>query len=142
MPAVKVRPVAGRRDLDAFIKLPFRLHRDTPWVPPLIMERRQFLDREKNPFFKHAEAEYFLAERDGEAVGRITAQIDQRWDEFQGGNDGMFGFFDCEEDPEIAAALVETAAGWLRERGRERMLGPMDFTTNEEGGLLVEGYDR
>ncbi len=141
MPAVKVRPVAGRRDLDAFIKLPFRLHRDTPWVPPLIMERRQFLNRDKNPFFQHAEGEYFLAERDGHVMGRITAQIDRRWDEFQGGNDGMFGFFDCEDDPEVAATLVDTAAGWLRQRGRERMLGPMDFTTNEECGLLVEGYD-
>src|SRR6266540_6803291 len=109
MPAVKVRPVAGRRDLNAFIKLPFRLHRDTPWVPPLIMERREFLNREKNPFFKHAEAEYFLAWRDGEAVGRITAQIDRRWDEYQGGNDGQFGFFEAADDPEVFAALLDTA---------------------------------
>ena len=79
MSTVNVRPVSGRRDLKAFIKLPFRLHRGTPWVPPLIMERREFLNRDKNPFFGHAEAEYFLAERDGEVVGRITAQVDERW---------------------------------------------------------------
>jgi len=136
-----VRPVEGKRDLDAFIKLPFRLHRGTPWVPPLIFERRGFLDRDENPFFEHAEAEYFLAERDGEVVGRITAHVDERWTQFQGGNDGMFGFFECDNDPEIARALLDTATGWLRERGRERMLGPMDFTTNDECGLLIEGYE-
>src|SRR5689334_11953245 len=82
---VTVRPVASRRDLNAFIKLPFRIHRDHPrWVAPLIFDRKAFLDRSKNPFFEHAEAEYFLAERDGRVVGRITAHIDRRWDEFQG----------------------------------------------------------
>jgi len=141
VPGVSVRPVEGKRDRDAFIKLPFRLHRGTPWVPPLIFERRGFLDRDENPFFEHAEAEYFLAERDGEVVGRITAHVDERWTQFQGGNDGMFGFFECENDPEVARALLETAMGWLRERGRERMLGPMDFTTNDECGLLIEGYE-
>jgi GNAT superfamily N-acetyltransferase len=136
-----VRPVAGRRDLTRFIKLPMRLRRDDPqWVAPLVFERRAFLDRSKNPFFEHAEAEYFLAERDGVPVGRITAQVDRRWDEFQGGKDGMFGFFELENDPETAAALVETAKEWLGERGRERMLGPMDFTTNDECGLLVDGF--
>jgi GNAT superfamily N-acetyltransferase len=141
MAAVTVRPARGRRDLTSFIKLPFRLHRDSLWVPPLIYERRQFLDRQRNPFFQHADAEYFLAERDGEVVGRVTAQVDRRWDEFQGGSDGMFGFFECEKNPETAAALVEAAGGWLRDRGRTRMLGPMDFTTNDECGLLVEGFD-
>ncbi len=87
------------------------------------------------------EAEYFLAERDGEVVGRITAQVDERWTQHHGGNDGMFGFFESENDPETAGALVETAADWVRARGRERMLGPMDFTTNDECGVLVEGYD-
>ena len=142
MPSVTVRPVSGKRDLNEFIRVPFRLHGGTPWVPPLIMERKEFLDREKNPFFDHADAEYFLAERDGETVGRITAHVDERWTQFQGGNDGMFGFFESENDPETATALVEAAIGWLRARGRERMLGPMDFTTNDECGLLIEGYER
>jgi hypothetical protein len=142
VPALTVRPVEGRRDLTRFIKLPFRLRRDDPyWVPPLIFERRRFLDRRRNPYFDHADAEYFLCERGGEVVGRITAQVDRRWDEFQGGNDGMFGFFESENDPEVARALADAAAGWLRERGRERMLGPMDFSTNDECGLLVDGYD-
>ena len=142
MSQVTVRPVEGRRDVNAFLKLPHRLHRDHPlWVAPLTYERREFLDREKNPFFGHAEAEYFLCERDGEAVGRITAQTDSHWDEHNGGRDGMFGFFECEDDPEVARALVEAASGWLRERGRDRMIGPMDFTTNDECGLLVEGFE-
>ena len=139
---ISVEPVSGRRDLGEFIELPYRLHRGTPWVPPIRSERRRFLNRSKNPFFEHAEAEYFLARREGEVVGRITAHIDGRWDEYQGGSDGWFGFFEAEEDPAIFAALLDTAAGWIRERGRERMLGPADFTTNDEVGLLVDGYDR
>ena len=67
---------------------------------------------QKNPFFEHAEAEYFLAERDGEPVGRISAQVDQRWDEYQGGSDGMFGFFESADDPEVAAALLDAASEW------------------------------
>jgi ribosomal protein S18 acetylase RimI-like enzyme len=140
--SVEVRPVRGRGETTRFIKLPFRLHRSSErWVPPLISERRRFLDRRRNPYFQHAEAEYFLAWRGKEPVGRITAHVDRRWDEFQGGNDGLFGFFECEDDPEVARALVEAAAEWLQERGRERLLGPMDFSTNDECGLLIEGYD-
>jgi GNAT superfamily N-acetyltransferase len=141
--APSIRPARDKRDLNAFIELPFRLRRDDPrWVPPLRFERRQFLDRQKNPYFEHADAEYFLAERGGEVVGRITAQVDRRWDQYQGGNDGMFGFFESEDDPEVARALIDAATAWLAERGRERMLGPMEFTTNDEVGLLIEGYDQ
>ena len=132
----------GRGELTKFIKLPFRLHRGTPWVPPLIYERRHFLDREKNPYFRHAEAEYFLARRDGEPVGRITAQVDRRWDEFQGGSDGQFGFLEAEDDAEVFSALLGTAEDWVRSKGRNRMIGPMDFTTNDECGLLIDGYER
>jgi GNAT superfamily N-acetyltransferase len=139
---VTIRAVEGRRDLNRFIELPYRLRRGDPqWVPPLRFERRQFLNRRKNPYFEHAEVELLLAERGGEVVGRLSTQVDERWDEFQGGRDGMFGFFEAENDPEIAAALFDAARAWLRERGRERMLGPMDFTTNDECGLLIEGYD-
>ena len=83
MAGVSIRPVRSRRDLKRFVRVPFDLHRDHPqWVPPLILDRMQFLNRKKNPFFEHAEAEYFLAERDGVPVGRITAQFDRRWDEY------------------------------------------------------------
>ena len=141
MSSIAIRPVRSRRDLKRFVKVPFRLHRDSPqWVPPLIFERMQFLDRSKNPWFQHGEAEYFIAERDGEPVGRITAQVDQRWDESQGGNDAMFGFFESADDPDVASALLDAATEWTRAQGRSRILGPMDFTTNDEVGILIEGY--
>jgi hypothetical protein len=143
MASVSIRPVRTRRELKRFVKLPFELHRGSEqWVPPLVFERMQFLDRKKNPWFEHGEAEYFLAERDGEPVGRITAHVDHRWDEFQGGKDAMFGFFEATEDPEVVRALFDAATAWATERGRERLLGPMDFTTNDELGILIEGFER
>ena len=75
-------------------------------------------------------------------MGRISAHIDRTFNEFQGNDWGLFGFFEAENDPEVADALLSTAQSWLAERGRDRMVGPMDFTTNDECGLLVEGYDR
>jgi GNAT superfamily N-acetyltransferase len=139
---VEVRSVASKRDLNTFIKLPWRLYRnERNWVPPLLFERKRFFDQERNPFFKHAEAEYFMAWRDGRPVGRITAHIDRHFNEFQQHDWGMFGFFECEEDPEAASALLAAAEAWLRDRGRDRMVGPMDFTTNDECGVLVDGYD-
>jgi GNAT superfamily N-acetyltransferase len=143
MASVSIQPVRTRRELKRFVKVPFHLHREQPqWVAPLIFERMEFLNREKNPYFEHAEVEFFLAERDGEAVGRISAQVDHRWDEFQGGSDAMFGFFESADDPEVAAALLGAATEWARAKGRGRILGPMDFTTNDEIGILIEGYER
>jgi GNAT superfamily N-acetyltransferase len=143
MGGVTIRPVRTRRELKRFVKVPFHLHRNHPqWVAPLVFERMEFLNRKKNPYFEHAEAEYFIAERDGEAVGRITAQVDHRWDEFQGGSDAMFGFFETAEDPEVARALIDAATEWAASKGRGRILGPMDFTTNDEIGILIEGYER
>jgi hypothetical protein len=142
MASVSIRPVRTRRELKRFVKVPFHLHRDHPqWVPPLIFERRQFLNRGKNPYFEHAEAEYFVAERDGEPVGRITAQVDERWDSYHGGSDAMFGFFETADDPEVAKALLDAATEWARGKGRSRILGPMDFTTNDEIGILIEGFE-
>lgn len=143
MGSVSIRPVRSRRELKRFVKVPFGVHRDHPqWVAPLVFERMQFLDRKRNPWFEHGEAEYFVAERDGEPVGRITAQVDARWDEYQGGSDAMFGFFESVEDQEVARALFAAAAEWAAARGRERILGPMDFTTNDEIGILIDGFER
>lgn len=140
---VSIRPVRNRRELKRFVKVPFRLHRDQEqWVAPLIFERMEFLNREKNPYFEHAEAEYFIAERDGEPVGRISAQVDSRWDEYQGGSDAMFGFFESADDPVVASALLDAASEWAEGKGRDRILGPMDFTTNDELGILIEGHER
>jgi GNAT superfamily N-acetyltransferase len=141
--SVEVRPVESRRDLGRFIKLPWRLYRNEPrWVPPLISERRRFLDPAKNPFFEHAEAQYFLAWRDGRPVGRISAHVDENFNDFQRNDWGLFGFFESEDDPDVAGALLGAAEEWLRDRGRDLMVGPMDFTTNDECGLLVEGHER
>lgn len=139
---MSIRPVRTRRELKRFVKTPFRLHREHPqWVPPLIHERMQFLDRGRNPWFEHGEAELFVAEREGEPVGRISAQVDAEWDRTQGGRDGMFGFFETVDDGEVAGALLGAAEEWLAGRGRERILGPMDFTTNDEVGILIEGFE-
>jgi GNAT superfamily N-acetyltransferase len=140
---LEIRPVADQRDLRRFIALPWSLYRNEPrWIPPLRLDMRKRLDREHHPFFRHAVAEYLLAWRDGRPVGRITAHIDHRFNEFQDNDWGMFGFFECEDSQETAHALLEAAASWLRERGRGLMIGPMDFTTNDECGLLIEGHER
>jgi GNAT superfamily N-acetyltransferase len=141
--SVSIRPVESKRDLKRFVKVPFDLHRESEqWVAPLIFERMEFLDRNKNPYFEHAEVRLLLAERDGRAVGRISVQVDSRWDEFQGGSDAMFGFFEAVDDPEVAAALLDAAVEWAQGKGRGRLLGPMDFTTNDEIGILIEGFER
>jgi GNAT superfamily N-acetyltransferase len=141
--SLEIRPVTTRRDLRRFVALPSELYRNEPrWIAPLDMDVRKRLDRARNPFFEHAEAEYFLAWRDGQPVGRITAHIDHRFNEFQSNRWGMFGFFECERAAETAHALLGTAEAWLRERDRDRMVGPMDFTTNDECGLMIEGHER
>jgi GNAT superfamily N-acetyltransferase len=141
--SVEIRPVADKRDLRRFIRLPFALYRNEPhWIPPLLMDMRERLDRRRNPFFAHAEAEFFLAWRDGEPVGRISAHIDHNLNEFQDNRWGLFGFFECEDSHETAELLLGAAEQWLRERGRDRMVGPMDYTTNDEVGLMIEGFER
>ncbi len=141
--SVDVRPVSGRRELREFIELPYRLHSTSPyWIPPLRLERRVFLNRRLNAFFKHGDAQLFLAWRDGRVVGRVSAQVDEAWNAHHGDRSGMFGFLELEDDPEILPALLGSAEAWLRARGRDRMLGPMDFTMNDESGVLVEGFDR
>lgn len=141
--SVTIRPVSSRRDLKAFIELPYRLYRgEEQWIPPLRWLIRQELDRDKNPWFKHAEAEYLLAERDGRVVGRISAHIDQNLQQFQDNRWGQFGWFECEDDQEAASALLDAAAAWVKQRGCDRVVGPFSFTTNDECGLLVNGFHR
>ncbi len=142
MGSVSIRPVRTRRELKRFIEVPFRLYRDQPlWVPPLKLERRLFLSRRMNAFFSHGEAEYFLALREGREVGRISAHVNHAFNEHQGKNWGWFGFLEFERDPEVLQALLDAAAAWLRERGKERMVGPASFAMNDESGILIEGFD-
>src|SRR5271163_4278149 len=121
--SVHVTPVRTPAALRAFVDLPFRLHAGTPWIPPLKLERYLFLSRRLNAFFKHGKARYFLARRDGRVVGRVTAQIDRAFNDFHNNQWGMFGFLEFEDDPEVVDALLIAAQEWLRERGRDRMIG-------------------
>ncbi len=143
--SVTVRPVTSKKDLEAFIRMPWVVYRgetpDPAWVPPLLQERREFLDRRKNPFFRHGEAELFVAFRDGKPVGRISAHINGEHDRVHGDGAGFFGFFEAIDDEAVAKALLERAEAWLRARGRASMRGPFSFTINDECGVLVEGHD-
>ena len=142
--SVEIRHVATRRDLNTFVHLPWAIYRNHPlWVPPLKFDVRNRLDRAKNPFFEHAEAEYWLAFRDGDPVGRITAHYDRNFNRFQHNEWGMFGWFEARDDPLVAGALLDAAEEWLRDRKRDRMVGPLSFSTNDQdAGLLVDGFDR
>ena len=139
---VLVRSVRSARELRRFIDLPYRLHaRDPLWVPPLRRDVALLLSRKKNPFFEHAEAEYFLAERGGAVVGRIAAIANRLHNEFHEDKVGFFGFFESIDDQAVADALLEAAADWLRSRGFDTMRGPASFSTNDESGVLIEGFD-
>jgi len=137
---LEIRQVRGLRDLRAFIALPYRLHAGTPWIPPLKLERYLFLLQPFNAYFKHADAAYYLARRDGRVVGRISAQVDRAYNELHSNRWGMFGFLEFEEDQEVVDALLAAAENWLRRRGCDRMVGPMDFVLNEESGVVTEGF--
>ncbi|MGO9750527.1 MAG: hypothetical protein ACLP22_03240 [Solirubrobacteraceae bacterium] len=138
---IEITPVRGRKDLREFVELPFRLHAGTPWIPPLKLERYAYLSRKLNPYFKHGEAQLFLARRDGRVVGRISAQLDSAFNEFHHNRWGMFGFLEFEDEQELLQALLDAAAQWCTEHGRDRMIGPMDFVMNEESGILYEGFE-
>jgi GNAT superfamily N-acetyltransferase len=141
-PAIEVRPVLTRRERKRFVRFPRRIYRGNPaWVPPLEIERMAFLDRDKNPFFRHSDAELFLAERGGEPVGRIAAIENRRHLETYRDGTGFFGLFECVDDPAVARALVGAAAAWARARGLARLRGPMSFTINDECGLLLDAFE-
>ena len=140
--SVRVQPVTSARDRREFIELPYRLHAGTPWVPPLRLERRLFLSPRFNAFFRHGEAQLLLARRGPRVVGRISAHVDHAFNAHHGNRWGMFGFLEVEDDVEALRALLDAAEAWLRSRRCDRMVGPMDFTMNDESGVLVEGYER
>lgn len=139
---VEIVPVAGAAMLKRFIRMPYRLHRDDPnYIAPLEIEREQALSPRHNPYFEHADAQFWLARRGGRDVGRISAQIDRLAPPVAGDKVGHFGMIAAEDDAAVIAALFATAETWLRERGCARVRGPFNLSINEETGLLVDGFD-
>ncbi len=139
---VVVTPVQSSSDRDEFIRFPYALYEGDPnWVPPLMMERRDFLDPRKNPWFDFGKVELLLARRAGKVVGRIAGVNDPRYNEFHKTRLGFFGMFECIDEISVAQTLFDAAAAWNRSRGFEQMLGPVSFSTNYECGVLVEGFD-
>lgn len=140
--AVEVVPVSTKQEREAFLRLPWRIYKNhAAWVPNLLLLQRDVINEKKNPFFEHGEARLFLARRDGECVGRISAQIDRDHNTQHDERTGFFGFFESIDDGEVAKALLQTAEAWLRERGMNCVRGPFSFSVNEEAGLQVEGFD-
>ena len=142
MSDLKITKATSKKERMEFIHFPWKVYKDDPyWVPPIISERIEFHDPKKNPFFEHARVEYFLARRDGEVVGTIAAFTNDAYNEFHNSNIGFYGFFEVLDDPEAAALLLRTAEDWVRDAGHISIMGPAMFTTNDEVGLLVEGFN-
>ena len=142
MVSVLVQPVSSSRELKQFIKFPWRIYRgNSTWVPPLLADRKKLLDKKKNPFYSHAEAEFFLAWRGKEIVGRIGAIINRNHNKEHHENIGFFGFFESINDQEVTGALFEASKNWLAERGVHTMRGPASPSVNDEYGLLVDGFE-
>jgi len=135
--------VADDGDRWAFVKFPWSIYRDDPnWVPPLVTERRDYMDPRKNPFYEHTDAAFFLAERpDGEVLGTIAATVDHNYNAFQEVQVGWFGLFEVIQEYAVAEALLSTARDWVRDQGMGAILGPANLSTNAEYALLIEGFD-
>jgi GNAT superfamily N-acetyltransferase len=139
---VEVARVQSWAEKDEFIRFQWKVYDgDLHWVPPLLMERREFLDPAKNPFYAHADVALFVARRGRKVVGRIAAVEDRNFNAFHGTKTAYFGLYESVNDPGVAAALLKAAKDWARWRGLDTLLGPMNLSTNYEVGLLVEGFD-
>jgi hypothetical protein len=137
-----VRPVETSADKKAFVNLAWDVYRDDPaWVPPLKDEVHGLITPGKNPWFEHAKAKFWLAERGGTVVGRISAQVDELVLQHMGQGTGQWGMLET-LDGEAASALIETAETWLREQGMTRALGPISLSIWDEPGLEIEGFDQ
>ena len=141
MSTIEVTQVHSRAERDAFVKFPWRIYANDPvWVPPLLIERKQFIDRKKHPFYEHGDAALFLARSGGEIVGRIMACDDPKYNALHQSNVGFFGMFESINDQEVARALLEAAADWLRQLGRDQIIGPIDYSLFDLCGVLIEGF--
>jgi len=137
-----VSTVRTEKDKMRFIKFLWKIYKnDANWVPPLIMDRKKLLDTKKNPFYQHAEIELFIVEKDGEIVGRIAAIKNDLHNEHHKDKVGFFGFFECINDQQVANALFDAAKEWLKKKGFDTMRGPANPSSNDEYGMLIEGFD-
>jgi len=142
MSSVRVYPVTSKKQLMQFIKLPWKIYKNDPnWVPHLLMDRKKILSKVKNPFFAHAQAEYYLAELNGEIMGRIAAIKNDLHNQYQKDNAGFFGFFECINNQDAANALFDQAGRWLKDKGFSIMRGPASPSSNDEWGMLIKGFD-
>ena len=133
--------MTSRRERDAFIKFQWQIYANDPaWVPPLVIERKKFLDRKRHPFYGHGDAALFLARKNSKIAGRIMASDDPNYNSLHKTNVGCLGLFECIDDHEVAAALFDTVGRWLRSKGRTEMMGPIDYSTNYVCGLLIDGF--
>lgn len=139
--AIHVRPVRSYREMSAFIDLPWRIYANDPmWIPPLRLERRLHFSR-FNPFLAHAEWQAWVAYKDNQVVGRISAQVDMLHRQRYGPDTGHFGALECINDTEVFAGLIHTAESWLAARNTRHVSGPFNLSINQECGILVEGFD-
>jgi len=138
---LQVEEVKNHQDLMTFIRFPWEIYKGDPyWVPPLIKDQLLKFSP-KHPFHSHAEMILFLAYRGGKIVGRIAGIIDHNYIEFHQEKVGFFGFLESISDVEVTGILLSRVAGWLKGHGMEKMAGPMNPSTNDECGLLVNGFD-
>jgi hypothetical protein len=141
MNITEVDPSDGRQ-VRRFLDLPTRLYRDVPqWVPPLASDARHMLDRRRHPFYRHSEAAFFLAQREGQTVGRIAILENRNYNAYNKERTAFFYLFECEDNPEASQALFGAALEWARQRRLERLLGPKGFTAMDAMGLLVRGFE-
>ncbi|MBI3192864.1 MAG: GNAT family N-acetyltransferase [Ignavibacteriae bacterium] len=141
MSSISIQPVCTKKEREEFIRFAWKIYeRNEFWVPPLLMDRRKLMDKDKNPFYKHAEAEFFIARRNDEVVGRIAAIINHNHNKEHNENIGFFGFFESFNEQEVVDELVKRAKSWLKERGVTAVRGPASPSVNDEYGLLIDGF--
>ena len=140
--SVRIRPVPLGRGAQPFIDVMWRVYRaDSQWIPPLRRQLTALFDSRHNPFLRYGQAQLFVAERDGEVVGRISAHINPDHDGYHRERGGFFGFFECTDDEAASQALLESAEDWLQGHAVDWIRGPVSFTMNQEAGTLVDGFD-
>ena len=138
----KISAVEGGAELRDFINLPWSIYADySQWVPPLKKEVRRLLDIRKHPFWEFSERVLFIARRGSETVGRIAGIVDRNYNQFHSEKMGAWGFFECIDDSEVAAALFSSVETWIRQKGMISLRGPLSPSTNYETGFLIEGFE-